>query len=72
MTQPIQKNEVETIISDHSARSLALNYFSILNLSKARPFIKATTEDLEGMIEGYENVFKAEANIKIALNVVGF
>lgn len=72
MTKPIQNSAIETIISDHSARSLAFNYFSIQNLSTARPFIKATTEDLEGMIEGYENVFKAEANIKIALNVVGF
>lgn len=70
MTQPIKNNEIETIISHHSVRSLTSNYFSIKNLSRARPSIKAKTEDLEGMIEGFENVFKAEADIKIALGNV--
>ena len=52
-------------------RSLAKNYLSSQNIGLRKPFIEATTEDLQDMIEGYENVFKASAKIKIALNVVG-
>ncbi len=69
MDWPIKDNLFETLISVNSARSFVTTYFSSENKAVASPHIKVTTEDLEGMIEGYENVFKEDAKIKISLLV---
>jgi len=69
MDWPIKDNVVETLISVHSARSFVANYFSSYHKAVASPHIKVTTEDLNEMLENYENVFKQDAKIKISLLV---
>ena len=69
MDWPIKDNLVETLISVNSAKSFVANYFSSEHKAVVSPHIKVTIEDLESMIEGYENVFKEDAKIKISLLV---